>query len=141
MKKLLIQACSQLKINTFNLVPAFSLYDGVNYRVIKKYLRENQSAGFNLRILIISAEHGLISSETLIETYDRKMNKSRADELKTQIVGQWNKFALDLDQYDKFLINAGKDYERALSLIDCSRFERTRGGIGEKMRQLKFWLS
>ena len=139
-KRLLIQACSERKTQTFNLVPALDLYDGVNYRLIKKYLRENKSAGFDLRILIISAEHGLISSETLIGTYDRKMTKTRAQELQMRISEQWKSLAFDLSEFDKILINAGKVYEESLKLIDTGDFKRTRGGIGEKMQQLKIWL-
>lgn len=139
--KLLIQSCSGKKTATAAQLPAFDLYDGVNYRVIKKFFRENPGSENDIVILIISAEYGLIASTNLIPTYDRRMNKSRAEELKTLIRDQWQNLSLDIRRFDQILINAGRDYERAMSLINLGHCRKTAGGIGQRMSQLKSWLT
>lgn len=141
MKRLLIQACSGRKAATIEPLPAIELYDGVAFRVIKKFLRENPNAGDDLEILILSAEYGLISSESRILTYDRRMDCERAKSLKTQIKTVYNK-KLSESRFERVFVNVGSAYLPALREISIpvgATFAS--GGIGFRNSQLKSWLN
>lgn len=138
--KLLIQACSGRKIRTPEKLPAIQLYDGVAFRVIKKAMRENSGLTSNLKILILSAEYGLISSETKISYYDRRMNKEQSERLKTQVAEYLKMTFLD-NPFEKVFINVGSQYFPTLSAFDFPNSTQfASGGIGYRNQQLKRWL-
>lgn len=140
MKRLLLQACSQRKITAPDQLPAIERYDGVSYRVIKKYLRENPNAAAELTILILSAEFGLIASTEMIPDYNRRMDKTRADELQNPVLNAWQNIVGNRIFSDIF-INVGADYLPALKLISLPiETKYAGGGIGERNGQLKRWL-
>ena len=58
---LLILGCSDKKIENFSQTPALEVYDGPNYRVLRKFLRENGWPP-GLMIKIISAKYGIIDA-------------------------------------------------------------------------------
>ena len=59
-KYLLIISCSDRKIQTLGCLPAFELYDGSFYRILRKAIREGYFPN-NLDILIISPKYGLLT--------------------------------------------------------------------------------
>ena len=141
MKRLLIQACSGRKAATTKPLPAFELYDGAAFRVIKKFLRENPSRQNSLKILILSAEYGLICAADKIAAYERRMDVNRASELQKQISRCWETEVAGAS-FESVFVNVGRDYLPALRLIDfpaASIFAS--GGIGIRNRQLKLWLN
>ena len=73
---LLLIGCSQRKHLKYGLVPAFDLYDGVNYRVLHKVKQDGYWPA-TLQILILSAKHALMDPQTLIEWYDQRMNRDQ----------------------------------------------------------------
>ncbi len=136
-KFLLILPCSKQKKELYG-VRALELYDGPFYRVIRKNKPKN------LDILILSAKYGLISSEDSISYYDQIMTNERAEELS-------NKIILRLDEklkdkcYNNIFINLGKTYMLALkgskSVLDEYNVYHASGQIGERLHQLKNWLT
>lgn len=74
---LLIISCSQRKRSDSGLLPAVEWYDGVNFRVIRKAQREGYWPK-NLDLLILSAKHGLLKPDVLLEDYDLRMTRERA---------------------------------------------------------------
>jgi len=81
---LLVITCSQRKNESPGLLPAIDRYDGINYRIIRKAMRDGYLPK-NLDILIISAKYGLLEQKSLIENYDQLMTKERAKELRNSI--------------------------------------------------------
>lgn len=72
----LIIACGATKVETKGArVAALSLYAGRQFNLAR------QLAGMGWRVMVLSAEHGLIQGDTPIATYDRRMDAARADEL------------------------------------------------------------
>ena len=82
---LLIVSCSQRKRSESRLLPAIERYDGVYFRLLRKALREDYWPE-NLDALILSAKYRLIDMATPIDSYEQRMTRSRATELKIQTI-------------------------------------------------------
>ena len=136
---LLILACSATKRVDIGKAPALEIYDGVNFRVLRKYLNEKGWPP-GLVIKIISAEHGIINATRLITPYERRINKERARKQNPEIV----KHLKTLRQFKSIFINLGKDYLPAIDGIEDifppKQITYAAGRIGEKMRDMKQWL-
>lgn len=141
-RRLLIVSCSERKRNDPNPLPALDRYDGVNFRVIKKAMREGRWPQ-NLDLLILSAEYGLTDPDQPIRPYDRRMTPQRATELADKVAGVLRR-RLSHITYDEIFVNAGKNYLPALKIlqeIDDARVVRyAEGGIGQKMAAMKRWI-
>ena len=136
---LLILACSQRKIDAKSPMPAFHLYDGVNYRVLRKALLERGWPP-DLQIRILSAKYGFIDAATRILPYDKRMNKARAEEINKDALAELKK----IPSPASVLINLGQDYLPAVKNIERvfarSRVVYAQGRIGERLHQMKDWL-
>jgi hypothetical protein len=141
MSALLLLSCSSSK-RTLPAEPiaAIERYTGVFFKVVNKWLREHpHNPGPDL--LIISAEFGLIRSDTPIPDYDRRMRSSRAAALAPQVQGALRE-QLTKRPYQRILINLGRDYLRALEGFDGLQGATwAQGSIGIRARQLKAWLN
>ncbi len=136
-KYLLIISCSSKKKKDTRLLPALERYDGYFFRIIKRMMRKNEFPS-SVDILILSAEYGLISPNTPIKYYDRKMDKRRALELRPKVMKKLKEIIKD---YDEIFICLGKDYLTCIKGIEkIANVKYARGGIGKKGRKLKEWL-
>jgi hypothetical protein len=138
MSTLLIQGCSDSKKSVSEPVPAFDLYSGYYYRIIKKARREGEyDEGIDMRIL--SAEHGLLNPKEEIVTYDKKMDASRADELKPAVVSELCGL-IDEGGYEYVVLNLGKTYRRSVEGLESktdAEVVEIEGGLGERGHVLK----
>jgi hypothetical protein len=142
-RRLLVVSCSERKRDDPNPLPALDRYDGVNFRVIKKAMREGRWPQ-GLDLLILSAEHGLIDPGQLIGPYDRRMTPQRVADLASK-VGEVLRRRFRRTAYDEIFVNAGKDYLPALTFLeelDNARLvvRYAEGGIGQKMAAMKRWI-
>jgi hypothetical protein len=119
--------------------PALDLYDGVNFRVLRAFLRERGWPP-GLCIKILSAAYGLIDATQLIETYDQRLDKITARHLNREVL----KSLVRMRKPSSVFINMGNDYLPAIegihSLFHKQRIIHAEGGIGLKMAQMKKWL-
>ena len=124
---LLVQGCSKTKKSVSEPVEAFELYEGYYYKIIKKAIRQNE---FNADIdmCILSAEHGLLDPDDSITTYDRKMNRKRAENLREDVISGLQ-MRIKNNGYDTVLLNLGETYQRAVAGLEC--------GLGERGHYLK----
>ena len=138
---LLILGCSDKKTKNpnFDEMPALEVYDGPNYRVLRKFLRENGWPP-GLIIKIISAKHKIIDATELIEPYNERLDKKAAKDIRQEVMQNLE----ELKSPKTVFINMGKDYLPAISCITTlfgdSRVEYAEGGIGKKMQKMKQWL-
>ena len=141
-KYLLILGCSNRKNPIQTKVKPLDLYDGVNYRVLKKFFRKCGKPK-NLEILIISAKYGLLKMDDMIEYYDEKMTIQRANVLHDSIMKRLKKF-LEGKKFDEVHLNMGKTYLKAIegyeNLFHGSKIIYDPRGIGCKMQSMKIWL-
>ena len=145
MMRLMLISCSSTKCNEVGLLPAIDRYQGTTYKVINKAKREGYWLK-NIHVYIVSAKYGLISGNTLIELYNRKMTKYRALELQFEVSNALDTL-LRNGQYDNVFINMGAIYMQSIS--SSYEIERVRqagvlqeavGGIGQRQKQTKEWI-
>lgn len=136
---LLLLGCSATKKSDRGRLPAIDRYDGVNFRVLRKHLLEN-GWPVGLEIKILSAKFGLIDANQLIETYDQRMTPDRAADLREAVTSELESFG----KFKQVFVNLGQDYLPAIDESALGSLTRhvdfARGGIGEKMKEMKQWL-
>ena len=142
-KRLLILSCSQRKRPAPGMMPAIERYDGPQFQVLRKYLREKTDGGEDLDIWILSAAHGLISSEQDILDYDQSITSQRVLELQKAVL---SKFADLMDNaYVKICISLSKRYlkvfENWSALVpSLASVTVISGAQGVRLTQLRNWL-
>lgn len=139
---LLIMACSATKGAA--PAPAFDLYQGVMYSTFRANAPATRPA-----VVILSAKHGFISADEVIEPYEQRMTDARADEM-----------LADLAQFDaiewpagarSIMLAGGKTYRRVMLAAIARRMDagliprdvaivETAGGIGYQRAQLGAYL-
>jgi hypothetical protein len=139
---MLILACSRRKRPDEDLLPAVERYDGPAFRVLRRFLRDNSSKAPDT--LILSAEHGLISHDSLIAGYDRKMTAARARELRPFVLAELERMIASRSS-PEILVFAGKHYLPALDADDTPLLRHTTtkvcaGSLGRKLAELHDWL-
>ena len=136
---LLILACSGGKIENLGQAPALEVYDGPNFRVLRKFLREKGWPP-GLIIKIISAKHKIIDATKPIEPYNERLEKETAKKIRQKVRRHLRK----LGAPESVFINMGKDYLPAVYRIETlfgdDRIRYADGGIGKKMQKMKQWL-
>ena len=142
-RRLLIVSCSARKLKE-NRTPAWNLYDGTAFRTLKKTEREF-GIPTDLDILILSAKYGLIFPTAVIDHYDQPMSNAIAALQSTANCGFLSAF-LSTHNYREVFLFAGQTYLLALQPVDSWLPSGVRliippGGIGDKLHELKRWLS
>jgi len=141
--RLLIMACSQHKSEHPQLIPAIDRYDGLTYRVLRRYLQNKPQQ--HLHVYILSAEFGLISSHQPLPRYDRRMTSERVCELRPSVVAAMSRLLNEIDYHDLFIC-AGKTYLQVLEGYNknapptvCASIAT--GPPGRRLSQLHDWLN
>lgn len=124
-------------------MPALTRYDGPFFRILRRFLSE-QSSTTNPHVFILSAEYGLISSQELIDLYDRRMTKDRALKLQEQVQRTFSEL-WEKGEFSEIFVCLGKDYEAAMSkcwelVPNTVTTHVAQGSIGGRGSQLKRWL-
>src|SRR5260370_28542703 len=102
---LLLLGCFDCKRAVKGKLPAIDLYDGVNFRVLRTFLKERGWPP-GLCIKILSAKYGLIDATALIETYDQRLDEVAARQINRKVL----RALARLGRPSSLLINLGKDY-------------------------------
>lgn len=135
---LLIVLCAKRKVTNRGSLPALELYDGPNYRIIRKFFREYGPVP-GLTIKILSAECGLIDPTKVLPPYDVRMDPTRAAEIEPTVTQELRK----LGPFDSVFVNLGGDYKKALGGVEAvfkDRVQWSQGRTGQRMAGMKRWL-
>ena len=148
-KKLLIMGCSAGKNPVECAVEASKLYKGGLWNVLNKNLGGADKVpeaigGAGIDLHILSAKHGLIPADELIENYDQLLTKGRASEIlgdkkMTQNISD----VLGRYEPENVFVAAGKDYRELIKKTMNREYPTFQGarGIGDQRKQLKEWLA
>jgi hypothetical protein len=138
-------------------IPALERFDGVSFRVLRKYLREGKLK--NTDVVIVSPEHGILRSNDTIP-YDKptlshgtkgsgtwqsapEFDNEQARQLRERNLSQL-KSLIDRGKYVEIYVNLGRKF---LALVDG--FEKstdapviyaTGKGLGPKAHHMKNWI-
>lgn len=140
---LLLMGCSRRKSPRLRRGPAWDLYDGPLFQVLKKALRDRPGWEADVAILIVSARHGVIDAGRVIATYDERLtaelSRRRGDpwarQLRAAVAGR---------SFRAVHVNLGRDYLGVLpdlgELFGTIPLERAVGGIGSRNAQTRRWV-
>jgi len=144
MGRKLILSCSKRKTETADFIPALERYDGVAFRLLRRYFKNFDE---KLEVYILSAEFGLISQNRKIPNYDTQMTRETALKLKRKILSQADKLlaAEALTKRDEIFINLGRNYELSFSkvfgILETKACVTTASGsIGKRLSQMHDWI-
>ncbi|WP_084555325.1 DUF6884 domain-containing protein [[Phormidium ambiguum] IAM M-71] len=142
MKDLLILNCSKSKCSDIETLLALERYNGVAFRVVRKFLQQRKPD--YLDIFILSAKFGLISSNELISNYDQKMDKKRSQELQSTVNAKFCEL-LQSGFYKRCLLCLSQDYLQIFNNYEKVIPEKltvtiATGTIGKKLSILHHWL-
>jgi len=137
-------SCSKRKRSELDLRTAMERYDGIYFRVLRRFLREYPEEVGGLDILVLSAQYGLIPGSHPIPTYDRRMTVERAKELSSAVLLSLKEHMKDKSYGEIFLV-LGSDYLLALDgfvtlIPPYTTLLQAKGPQGVKASQLKCWL-
>jgi hypothetical protein len=147
MIRLLILGCSAAKRHDPGLMPATERYDGPAFRVLRKAQRE-RVIGWETWIRIVSAKHGLIGPQDMIEDYDQVMTPALAAELHLK-VSKGLIYTMKPECREVFVnLGAASGYQLAIfgfwawlhEARPDVRLTMASGGIGTRCGQMKEWL-
>ena len=129
---------------TKGLVPAIERYDGVAFRLLRRYIRVS---GDPLNIFILSSKFGLISHTEKIPYYNSKLTLTRASKMKGKIYSQAKQlFLTDSNSNEKkYFINLGRIYQHAFSkILDDLPIQAqvisVTGSSGNRLSKMYDWL-
>ncbi|MBK5052923.1 hypothetical protein IQ289_31560 [Burkholderia sp. R-70006] len=143
-RPVLLMACSAAKLD--RAAPAIELYRGVMFGSYSAHVRRQAQPV----VLILSALHGFVAADTLLEPYEQKMSRDRAEEMLAQLPRYMSDVIWPTDAREVFLAG-GMQYRRVMRAaiarlmtdgkMDASLpIAETSGGIGFQRSQLGRYL-
>ncbi len=142
-RPLLLIACSRRKAAGVRRGPAWDVYDGALYRVLKKLFREHPSTASVAEILIVSAKYGVVWADEPITTYDVRLTPALARR-RGDFWAERLRQAVARQRFSAIHVNLGRDYLKVLpdlvSMFRGAPLEWTSGGIGSRCAQTRRWL-
>lgn len=137
MTRALFLSCSRAKVPQAGLLPAARRYDGPAFRTLRRW---RDKAG-DLRVWVLSAEHGLIPEDEPIADYDRRIAPERIPELRAQTEERLAGIAA-AHSFSAALVCMADAYAAVFPdrLPNGAAMERAGGKIGGKISRLKAWL-
>ncbi|WP_241172580.1 DUF6884 domain-containing protein [Burkholderia gladioli] len=142
-ERLVVLACSATKLA--HAAPAIELYRGVMYSIYRANVRSETAPA----LMILSARHGFIRPNTVIEPYEQRMTEARAEawlrEIACAMPAAWPVTARTI------LLAGGRDYRRVMRAVlerqaECgigpagARVAETSGSLGYQRQQLSAFL-
>ena len=138
-KRLLIISCSKRKKP--GIAPAFELYDGVVFRMLKKMRETGEPLG-NINVLILSSKYGLVDSSCPIEYYDELLTDKRVCELLPLIERDLTAFIATHQPREVYCCLGETYWSLIRDVLEYSNITHSnaKGRIGEKLAELKKWI-
>lgn len=142
-QSLIIMACSSTKLA--HAAPALELYRGVMYSTFRANVQEHARP----HVVILSALHGFVPADRVIEPYEQRMNADRGEhmiqDLENQLGGCWPA------GINRVLLAGGSEYRHVMRaaiptlisrghVAQDATIEETAGGIGYQRQQLSVFL-
>ena len=150
-RQLLIMPCSATKSPAQCAIKAAERYTGSLWQTLNKTLGDEDAVkslnNIGVDLYVLSAKHGLISADELIEDYDQRMTKDR----QLEILGD-EKLSTNIRNVLKnypdesiYLGGLGKDYRKLIENVMGKEYPQDESsplprGIGDKRKALKEWL-
>lgn len=140
MPRLLVLACSARKHRTPHPVPAWYRYDGVLFQLCKRLQAERRFPP-DVRVRILSAEHGVLTPEAPIGWYDRRLDDARAAEMRESVTRALH-LAVEEEEAREVYLALGRTYRAAVGPLPAHvPVHGAPAGIGTMQSRLHRWLA
>ena len=140
--RLLILSCGKFKLYSEKKMPAYKLYNGPAYRILRKYV-DSFSNIDGLDIMILSAKHGLISPKKSLNYYDQRMTRENATKMNETSSKKLSEMTKNRE-YSQVFVYLGKEYLPAIQTflddVEGPDVILASGTQGERLKQLKEWI-
>jgi len=140
---LLLIGCSRKKSPHLQRGPAWDLYDGPLFQVLKKALRGRPEWEATITVRIVSARYGLIEPQQVISTYNERLT-SKVAQLHGDLWARQLREVVLNHSFRAVHVNLGRDYLSVLPNLDtlfgATPLDRATGGIGVRNAQSRRWL-
>ena len=147
MPKLLILGPSYMRKINPNLLPAIERYDGIYYRIVRKYMDKIKKK--RIDIIIITEDLELLQSNSLLPYKSPKGKDWRSLALPKELIEKKQKEIrrkllrlIESKHYDEIFIVLNKHYKKILPDLTpyTSRVISDFRGLGHKAQALKEWI-
>jgi hypothetical protein len=120
-------------------IAAIERYNGPFYKVIRKAKRERRLNPL-VRIVILSAKHGLLHGGARIRSYDQRFNAEAADLRGPEIRSDLRR-VIQTGNFSKVCVNLGRDYAALIrEMPELRGAVWAQGSIGTRAALLKEWI-
>lgn len=141
MRRLVIVSASQRRVPDPESIPAIERFDGVFFRILRKYLREGKLKGVD--ILVVSDRYGILQADDLVPLH-HPVDKIRATEgARASNLARLKKM-LRKASYSEIYVVCGRDFQafiRGFEEFAGTAVTYCKGpGLGGKARSLKLWI-
>lgn len=140
---LLVVGCSRRKSTRLERGPAWDIYDGPLFQVLKKALRDRPGWEAEVAVLIVSARYGVIGPDRIIATYDEHLTPEAARR-RGDLWARHLRAAVAGRSFRAAHANLGRDYLGVLpdlaGLLRPAPLEFATGNIGVRNAQTRRWL-
>ena len=141
MRRLVIVSASQRRVPDPGPIPAIERFDGVYFRVLRKYLREGKLKSVD--ILVVSDRYGVLQANDLVPLHHRSDKIRATEDARTSNLTKLRE-KLKKTSYSEIYVVCGQDFQafiRGFEEFTNSPVTYCQGrGLGCKARSLKDWI-
>ena len=141
MRRLVIVSASQRRAPDPNPMPAIDRFDGVYFRILRKYLRESRLKGVD--VLVVSDRYGILQANDLVP-FHHPSDKIKATENARASNLTKLKDMLKKASYAEIYVVCGEDFQgfiRGFEEYANTTVTYCQGrGLGPKARSLRDWI-
>lgn len=146
-KLVIVSASSSIRKEPFEPILAIERYDGIYFRVLRKYLRERKLR--NIDVVIVSEKFGLMRSDDKISYYEPHAGKWGSLSLNKDAIKNLRRENLEklkriVNDYSEIYINVGRQYMKLIegfeNFTTCKITHAVGKGLGPKALHMKKWI-
>jgi len=144
MSRLLVLSSSQRRSTRPEAIPAIDRYEGVYFRIVKKYLREGILR--NTDVLVVSEKFGILRADDKVPYHEPFRGYLPQKDLEERRKTNLDKLRAILAQksYSEIFVACGKDFQKLIDgfqKLTPAKIVFCRGsGLGPKAQELKRWI-
>ena len=144
MTRLILLSASRRRSNNPNSIPALERYQGVYFRVLKKYLREDRLKDTD--VLIVSEKFGVLRPEDRVPYHEPFEGKLGKQEVQKARQANLTKLAQTFSekQYSEIFVVCGREFQKLIAgfqnLTNTKVVFCEGAGLGPKAHNLKQWI-
>lgn len=144
MTRLILLSASRRRSNNPKTIPAIERYQGVYFRVLKKYLREGRLR--NTDILIVSEKFGVLRPEDKVPYHKPFEGKLGKEEVQKARQANLTKLAeiFSKKRYSEIFVVCGREFQKLIegfqNLTNTKVVFCEGAGLGPKAQNLKEWI-